>query len=1050
MSSKVCSEFRQNTLAFLCLLFAIIGFPGYQVKAQTSSYGVRHAPIGGGGFVTGIVTHKTSGDIYCRTDVGGAYRWDAANNKWVQLLDWISEDQRNFSAVEALALDPQNANNVYMLCGLLDKDFGKTAILKSTDKGNTFTVIDVSSKFKAHGNGMGRSNGERLTVDPHNSNILFCGTRQNGLWKSTDAGITWNLAWEGVTTTSNDNGICFVLYDPLGSVVNGVTQTMYIGVSRTGSANIYRSTDGGTTFTAISATTNFMPHRAALVGTTMYVVQADKEGPYGIEGTGGIYKLNTSTGTWTNVTPNANNYAYGSVSVDPSNVNRVVVSTINNFSNNQYGTTGGDFVYLSTDGGTNWTLKNGSNSTYNNDGIGWTNGQLHWAGSIEFTPGNTAEVRVVSGKGLFSCSNIDAANPSWKLDVRGMEEAGLTDGISIPGAPFISTFGDITGFVHNDLTSYPASTLQPAGGSNWGIDYAAASTSKIVRTTNGDDGASYVYYSTNQGSAWTACSTTKGAAGKVAISADGVAILHSPSGSSTIWRTTDNGGSWTSVSGVAISNAIPIADRVNSNYFYIHNLSSGQMLVSSDKGASFSVAGNPGATSTPWEPTYIRTVPGNEGHVWVPLIGNGLKYSTDHGATYTTVSNVTYCSAVGIGKADVSAAYPTVFIWGTVGGVKGLFRSTDKGANWIRMNDDAHEFGGTTLLIGDFNVFGRVYMWGTLGRGLIYWDPCSPTTIAPWAQVNGGSWQQTATATLAAGGSLMFGPQPVTGGSWSWSGPNNFSATTREVSISNIQTNQAGNYVATYTNSGGCQSSQTFTVTVSGFNIVTITNRATGLMIDGMGRTSAGSTCSQWASSGSWNQMWILETSGAYVYIKNRNTGLYIDGRGNSTNGSYVGQWSSAISDNLQWQQETTGGYVKFKNRATGLYLDGMGNTTNGADLAQWSSGGSYNQQWTTNIVTNTGLMSVASETLKLNTDVPECSLELYPNPFTTNFNLNICTPKEVLCIRIFDVMGKVVETIQGSAVSSIVSMGASLKPGIYIVKVEGANSSQTFKALKN
>lgn len=52
-------------------------------------YSCNITPIGGGGFVTGVITHQTSGDIYCRTDVGGAYRWDAANSKWVQLMDWV-------------------------------------------------------------------------------------------------------------------------------------------------------------------------------------------------------------------------------------------------------------------------------------------------------------------------------------------------------------------------------------------------------------------------------------------------------------------------------------------------------------------------------------------------------------------------------------------------------------------------------------------------------------------------------------------------------------------------------------------------------------------------------------------------------------------------------------------------------------------------------------------------------------------------------------------------------------------------------------------------
>jgi len=32
------------------------------------------------------------------TDVGGAYRWDATNNKWVQLLDWLNESEIGFKA----------------------------------------------------------------------------------------------------------------------------------------------------------------------------------------------------------------------------------------------------------------------------------------------------------------------------------------------------------------------------------------------------------------------------------------------------------------------------------------------------------------------------------------------------------------------------------------------------------------------------------------------------------------------------------------------------------------------------------------------------------------------------------------------------------------------------------------------------------------------------------------------------------------------------------------------------------------------------------------
>jgi hypothetical protein len=626
--------------------------------------------------------------------------------------------------VDALALDPQNPNNIYMLCGTSYINNGRSAVLKSTDKGNTFTYTDVTDKFKTHGNGNGRGNGERLAVDPNNSNILFCGTRANGLWKSTDAGVTWNLAWNGVTTTPNENGICFVLFDPSNNVVDGVTQTLYLGVSRTGSANIYKSTDGGATFTDISPTTTFMPHRVAIQGTTLYVTHANEAGPNLGEGFGKVYKLNTSTGVWTNVTPShSKDYPYGGVSIDPTNGNRVIVSTCGMYWNNQFGTGWGDFIFLTTDGGANWTLKINNNSTYDANGMEWSSGgAINWMDCIEFDHSDPLKVRVIGGGGVFTCSDITATNTSWKYDVIGIEETAFLDGTSIPGGPFISSFGDVSGFVHEPLTSYPSKKLSPAGGyNNHSIAYAGTNPNKVVRIGNEDK---IVYYSNNKGSSWTGAATNKGASGRVAISADGGTILHCPWGSSTTYYTTNNGTSWSGCSGVTFGDAMPVGDQVNANYFYIYNPTNGQMLRSSNKGVSFSVAGTPGGTTAfhPWVPTLIRATPGFEGHIWVPLGGNGLKYSTDHGASYTTVSNVTYCKSIGIGKTIPGSSYPTIFIWGTVSGVTGLFRSTDQGATWLRLNDDEHEFGGASFLVGDMNVAGRVYMSAGGGRGVIYWQ----------------------------------------------------------------------------------------------------------------------------------------------------------------------------------------------------------------------------------------------------------------------------------------------------------------------------------------
>jgi len=222
---------------------------------------------------------------------------------------------------------------------------------------------------------------------------------------------------------------------------------------------------------------------------------------------------------------------------------------------------------------------------------------------------------------------------------------------------------------------------------------------------------------------------------------------------------------------------------------------------------------------------------------------------------------------------------------------------------------------------------------------------CDPTAITPYVQVNGGIWQQTASVTVTSGDQVTFGPQPVSGGAWRWSGCGT-SGSSREQTIS---PKDSCTTTATYTNTCGAQSAQNFTVNVKGgssSSYIRIQNRATGLMIDGMGSTPYAAVLRQWGNSGSYNQQWTIETSGSYVRIKNRATGLYIDGMGFTSNGSTANQWGNSNSFNQQWTKEASGSYVRFKNRKTGLYLDGMGRTSDGSEMGQWGNSNSYNQQW--------------------------------------------------------------------------------------------------------
>jgi glucuronoarabinoxylan endo-1,4-beta-xylanase len=94
---------------------------------------------------------------------------------------------------------------------------------------------------------------------------------------------------------------------------------------------------------------------------------------------------------------------------------------------------------------------------------------------------------------------------------------------------------------------------------------------------------------------------------------------------------------------------------------------------------------------------------------------------------------------------------------------------------------------------------------------------CTPTTIVPFISVNGGStWTQESSATVSSASTAVdLGPQPTSGGSWSWSGPGGYTSTSRQINGIPLGTG-VNNYVATYTNTSSCKSTQAFAVTVSG------------------------------------------------------------------------------------------------------------------------------------------------------------------------------------------------------------------------------------------
>ncbi|MFF0557880.1 RICIN domain-containing protein [Streptomyces sp. NPDC004266] len=678
----------------------------------TGPYAWKNAQVVGGGYVTGLVFNpRERGLLYARTDMGGAYRWDAAAEQWIPLTDWLGEKDWNLLGIDALATDPVDPDRLYLATGTYTNDWaGNGAILRSTDRGRTFQRTDLP--FKLGGNEDGRGAGERLVIDPSDNRTLLLGTRKNGLWRSTDSGATWRQvsSFPVKDGASSGGGISFVTYGPAGS------STVYVGVADK-STSLYRSTDGGGTWQAVPGQpTGQLPQHGVLSGDgSLYLTYTDVLGPNGVTA-GSVWKYAPAGGTWKNVSPSQGGYGFSGLAVDPRRPSTVMVTTLDRWWPE-------DEVYRTTDGGTTWkaladkSVRNASAAPY----VGTHSG--HWMTALALDPFDSGHVLYGTGNGIWRSKDADATDSGgtshWTAGARGLEETALMDAIAPPGgATVITAMGDQGGFRHDDLTKVPAGRLNnPMMTNSTDIDFAQSAPSVMVRVGRGgaQDGA----YSTDGGASWNGFKAEPVAGaqdGRVALSADGSTIVWTEAGQ-VPYRSTDRGASWSKAGGLG-TDAVVVADRSSARTFY--SLAGGTLHASTDGGATFTAR----ATGLPADGR-LTAVPGVEGDLWIAGGGQGLLHSTDGGRTFTRLTTVNSASALGFGKAAPGASYQALYLIGTVKDVTGVFRSTDKGATWLRVNDDAHQWGGiggVGVVTGDPDTFGRVYV-GTNGRGLQYGDP---------------------------------------------------------------------------------------------------------------------------------------------------------------------------------------------------------------------------------------------------------------------------------------------------------------------------------------
>lgn len=697
---------------------------------SAESYSWSDVTIQGGGYVTGLVAHPGEANLlYARTDVGGVYRWDNANAKWIPLLDGFGSDKSNYYSVESFNVDPSNTNVVYVAVGRFSTSGD---VLRSTDRGNTWTSTGLSSSVRMSGNGHYRWAGERLAVDPNNSNIVYYGSRRDGLWKITNPTSPGNWTQistsqvpvgTGVVTPAIDGtdriGITFVVFDKNGGVdASGRTNIIYAGVFGSGSTDgVYRSTNAGSTWSLVSGSPK-NPIRAVVADNgTVYVTHKT-----------GVSKC-TRGGTFTTINNGLASGEYSGISVSPSDPNLLVVARQDLYDHNQ--------IYRSTNGGSSWSLITTKKGTY----PGWWPYHFWFAqtSSIVMDPFNTNKVWYSDWYGIWRTENItQSGGATFNAYSAGHEEACVA-ALCSPSGGNVNLFSglyDLTGFRHTSFTAVPSAAMLDEGYHDTTSIAVFEGDSNIIYRVTQNHGTykGAGYKSVNNGQTWTKFNLSDTyAGGKIAVS---------PTSSNTIvWvpynqrprYSTDGGNTWNLCGGITSTGVVTsmwdelryqlAANKTGSNTFYIYRPNVG-FWRSTNGGASFSQITGNGLPTSSVTTFGIKTVPEQDGGVWVYLNNQGLYKSDNSGTTFTKLNNVSVAQVIAFGKKKPGSPYPaTVFLYGKLTGdsqpENRLYISDDMGQTWRRINDENHKFGLACVLEGDRQVYGRVYV-GTSGRGVYY------------------------------------------------------------------------------------------------------------------------------------------------------------------------------------------------------------------------------------------------------------------------------------------------------------------------------------------
>jgi photosystem II stability/assembly factor-like uncharacterized protein len=705
--------------------------------------------------------------------------------------------------VDAIAVDPTNVAVVYLVfttahsCDL-QCPTGIVELYKSTDGGGNFFPLGLrAASITGDANGPNRYHGDRLIVDPSNSQVLYYGSEKQGLLRSLDGGRTWIAYTPAAGLPNNIEFINIQVARHSGTTNvagNTVTKTAYaISVHNRNDTggDVYQSTDGGQTWADISTGVGdgASGQRLAMQALASSIDAADNLYVVENAATNGNRRAywRYAASSWQRFSvEDAIGQPLNSVAVDPRNPKRLYILGIDTS------------MSRSDDGGVTWTSLGeplfANTFAWLPQKVGMNGGDWHSNGGLHFDA--RGNLWTPTGQeGALTVSSTEAASatadhpPRWSIVSSGVEELVSQD-IFIPrggGDTIIATAADTTGFVIPNPDDFSAKQIPlqqeviALGGS---VD-AAPDVPNYVAVTSSNvytNGPNYSGYSSDRGVSWHRfgaalqfhCAPQKQCdvqAGQIAVGRRGPRklgqdhIVLLPPNNLAPESSVDGGATWhvtmsfpllpdgmtlDTLSGAYVGSVNPFlhqrllrADPFTADRFYLKFTHAPfPLYVSTDSGQTWTGQPKANLPDGAWHGQLaVNFMVQNDlwyADGWEASSQHGVFHSTDGGASFTQLPAISHALQIAIGAASPQhgGAPYTVYFYGQLAAdpAWGVFQSTDAGASWNRIAYyPVGIYDVPVALAASPDIFGKVYV-GLGGNSFVYGQLKAP---APGAKTIG-------------------------------------------------------------------------------------------------------------------------------------------------------------------------------------------------------------------------------------------------------------------------------------------------------------------------